>query len=396
LSDSTQRRALCLALSKNSLEQQVHALQDQVIGSSNDLIRAFASAAAASVPARRVPGTLIARGGEHPGIAVVGDLDDAAIARVGELFDQLEEASGALRYVSYPQAELDVRVLAERLEQRFTRAALDEALFRPVPRGGLIVLGMLAMAMDLRHDQLTAPTHDDGRLVVLVDDCALSGHRIHQTLQATPSQRIALALLYAPLELCRNIESIEDRVQGCVAARRLRDVGPQMYGQEYGAWISRWTQRLGDDRYWIGRPESVAFAWKEPDRSFVNAATGEREVSWRVVPGELAAPTHPSWGGRLEVQLQPDARGPLRPAADVFFGDLDGTVVIVRPAQQKVIELNPVAGAFWRALVAHGSVAAMVDSLRADYDVEPSRLESDAARFVDELLQGGILDANPD
>lgn len=392
MSDSRRRRALCLGLSRESLERQADALRDEVIGSADDLIRSFASAAVNSAPARGVPGTLIARGGANPGIAVVGDLDAAATARVEELFDQLEEAADSLLYVSYHQAGLDVRVLAERLEQRFTRATLDEAVFRPVPRGGLIVLGMLALTMDLRHDQLTAQPPDDDRLLVLVDDCALSGHRIHQTLQATASQQIALALLYAPLELCRNIESQEPRVQGCVAAHRLRDVGPEMHGQGYGAWIDRWTQRVSRDRYWIGRPESVAFAWKEPDRSFFNAATQEREVSWQMVPGQLATPPRPSGDGGLALQVQPEARGPLRPVADVFFADLQGTVVIARPGHEEAIELNTIAGAFWRSLLEQGSVAAMVDDLHRDYEVDRAHLEADVTQFVDGFLQKGILE----
>jgi hypothetical protein len=374
------------------LQQRVSTLGNQVIVTSDDLIHAYASTAAKSSPARRVPGTLIVRGGASPGMAVVGDLDPGAIARVEELFDQVEEATQTARYVSYQQAFVDVRVLAERLEQRFTRAVLDDATFMPVPRGGLIVLGMLSLAMDLRHHQLGSPPQDDERLVVFVDDCALSGHRIHQTLQATSAQRIALAFLYAPNELCRSIESREDRVQGCVAARPLRDVGPDLFGADYGAWVDRWGARLGDDRYWIGRPETVSFAWKDPDRSFVNRVTGQRETAWRVVPGELSHPPDGSGGIALELQTQPQAKGPLQPAKEAFFAEIDGVVVIAHTEHETAIELSPVAGAFWRAIIEHGSASEAVDHLEESYNIDRSRLETDLGQFIEEMSRRGLLD----
>jgi hypothetical protein len=392
LNSTTQRRALCLALSKESLQQRVSTLQDQVIGTSDDLIYAYARTAADSAPARSVPGILIVRGGASPGMAVVGELEPAAIARVEELFDQVEEATETVRYVSYAQAVADVRVLAERLEQRFTRAALDDAIFRPVPRGGLIVLGMLSLVMGLRHEQLDLPPDDDGRLVVLVDDCALSGHRIHQTLRATRAQRVALAFLYAPIELCCNIESREDRVQGCVAARRLHDIGPELLGSGYGAWVERWSGRLGEDRYWIGRPEAISFAWKDPDRSFVNRVTGQREASWRVMPGNLAPAPDQSSSGSLRIEIQPEAKGPLQPAKEVFFAEIDGTVVLAHTDHEAAIELSAVAGAFWSAIIEGGSVSQAADRLHDDYDTDRARLETDLARFVDDLLERGLME----
>jgi hypothetical protein len=381
---------LCLTLSKASLQQQVAAFENQGITSSDDLIRAFAEAATSSPPAQGVAATLIVRGGPSPGFAVVGALDAPAIARVEQLFGRLEEASKQLRYVSYQQAERDVQILGERLEQRFSRARLDEAVFRPVPRGGLIVLGMLALTMGLRHDQLLVSEDRSEHLVVLVDDCALSGYRTYQTLRASSARRIALAFLYAPDELCRNIESAEPRVEACIAARRLGDRGPEIFGRNYGAWVERWTERLGRERYWIGRPEAVAFAWKEPDRSFVNVATGQREAGWRIIPG--AFPAVRTAASRLSIQVQPPARGPLRPAADVFFCELDGKVVLARTGQREAIELSATAGAFWNAVVEYGTVEETVSALVLAYDVERPRLAADVAHFVEDLVACRILE----
>ena len=325
-------------------------------------------------------------------MAVVGDLDPAAVARVDELFDQVNEATETVRYVSYHQAVIDVQALAERLEQRFSRAALDEAIFRPVPRGGLIVLGMLSLVMGLRHEQLGSPPDDHERLVVLVDDCALSGHRIHQTLQATRDQRVALAFLYAPIELCRNIESREDRVQGCVAARRLRDIGPELFGTGYGAWVDHWAGRVGENRYWIGRPEAVSFAWKDPDRSFINRATRQREAAWRVMPCNLTPPPDRSGDNSLQMQIQPAAKGPLQPVDEVFFASINGTVVLAHIDHMAAIELSTVAGDFWCAIIESTSVSEAVDRLHESYDTDRARLETDFGQFVDELLARGLLE----
>jgi hypothetical protein len=386
----TTHRALCLTLSKEALKQRAAIFERELIGSSDDLLVAFAEGAAASPPAEGVAATLIARLGDRPGFAVVGALDKPAVARVEELFDHLQEVSDHLRYVTYRQAEQDVHVLAERLGQRFSRACLDEAVFRPVPRGGLIVLGMLALAMGLRHDQLPASEDAGERLTVFVDDCALSGYRIHQTLEASSARRIVLAFLYAPTELCRNVESAEPRVEGCITARRLHDLGPEIFGGGYQGWVDRWTERLGRDRYWIGRPETVAFAWKEPDRSFINVATGQRETGWRIIPGAL--PAVRTADSRLTVHVQPSARGPLRPAGDVFFCELDGKVVIAQPENPEAIELSPTAGAFWSALIEYGTLAGAVTGLLRAYDVERSRLTADVARFVEDLVARGILE----
>jgi hypothetical protein len=382
-------RALCLDLPKRELERRVRSLNDQVIASSDDLIVAFASAAARSAPARGVPGVVIVRGGVFPGIAVVGALDPAAIARVEELLSHVDEAVMGLHYVSYERAERDVRLLAERLEERFSRGLLDSAEFRAIPRGGLIVLGMLALTMDLRPDQLQGPT-DDARPLVLVDDCALSGHRLHHELQERGGTMVSIAVLYAPEELCRSIEARETHVQGCVAAHYLRDLGQEIHGAGYQAWVDRWTERLGEDRYWVGHPESVVFAWNEPDRSFINAATGQREAGWQLFGSGLAGRTT-GIGGAMTVQVQPTARGPIRPTASVFFGDLDGSVVIAKSEHDSAIVLDPVASAIWRSLIEHGTVHEAVDGLLAAYDASRSRLEDDVRALVDDLRRRSIL-----
>lgn len=390
-------RAVCLAIDRPRLVAQAKQFENQVIRSADDLILAFGRGVVASAPAADVPGTMVVRTGARPGFAVIGEFDEAAYRRVETLFEDLDEATTTLRYVSFERAARDVEVLAARLEQRFTATQIDQAAFQAIPRGGHIVLGLLALTMDLRHDQLQGAEDDPDRLVVLVDDCSLTGHRVRQTLDRSRSKWFALAVLYAPTELLRAVDELEDRIVGCVAAETLQDTGPQFQGRNYPAWQARWRELVGDDRYWVGMQESVAFAWKEPDRSFVNRHTGEREDGWQLLPHELCIARRVDAGsptgshGSLQLQHQRPGRGPARPADDVFVAQIGARTVLALPGIADALELDEVAGAMFRALHEHGTIEGAVTDLRRSYEVDTARLTSDVRTFVERLTELGML-----
>jgi hypothetical protein len=345
--------------------------------------------AAASGPADSINATVIVRPGPVPGVAVIGDFDDAAAARVRQLFVDLEECLTQWLHVDFPRAERDCEVLAEQLERRLGTSGLDSASYQAIPRGGLIVLGMLSIVMGLRHGQLEHSSDSD--LVVVVDDCAYTGYRLRRALADVTAHRVACALLRAPAELCASVELSEPRVSACLAAGTLRDLGPERIGEGYVDWIRAWSQRAkGDERYWIGRPELVSFAWKEPDRSFVNEVTGLREDGWRVMPTEVCL-TARSLRPALTVVQQPNGCGPCRPSDQVFWTEMDGEVVVVKPSAEHVLRLDTVAGVFWRAIVERGSVDGMVEVARQTFDVDEEQLRSDATAFVADLLRSGLL-----
>jgi hypothetical protein len=387
------RRALLLRLSPTQLEAKVEQFDDEVIRSADDLIVALANAAASSPAGLRVPAVLVARTGADPGFAVVGDLDEAAVARVEELFDQVQESLDERGlYVGYRRAEQDVQVLARRLEENLGAAALKRAKFAAVPRGGLIVLGMLSIALGLRHEQIASTTAAEApELLIVVDDCGLSGHRMKQALSAVRAREVVVAFLYAPDELRMRVEECEPRVVSCISARNLADLGPRIHGDGYPAWVRRWETLLGEDRYWVGRPVQVTFAWKEPDRSFVNLATGGREAGWRLTPSRLRSPSEGTSTDGLRVVVQSPSRGVLRAAADVFVAEVEGAVVLVREGQEGALALSPVASQFWRALSSLRSVGAGVDALAPDLDVDRQSLERDLRRFLSDLGEEGLI-----
>jgi hypothetical protein len=343
-----------------------------------------------SSPARGLSAAFLVRGGSNPGVAVVGALDGPALSRIEELFSYIREVTSHFNFVGYDAAAQDCTHLAESLERRVGEDALRDARFIGIPRGGLIVLGMLSIVMGLRHDQL-GPQSEAADLTVIVDDLALSGYQLRRAIDATDSDKLAIALLRAPEALCGAVEATEPRVLACVAARPLRDAGPDRLGLGYEAWVDQWRSLTeGSGRYWIGRPEAVYFAWKEPDRSFLNEATGVREDGWRVLPravcleGRSVEPT-------CTVYSQPESPGPIRPSDDVFFGPVGEDFVIVVPNEERVLGLDAVSHAIWRAITDVGTVAGAVSQVSEHFDVDHVRVAVDVERFVHEFVQRGIL-----
>jgi hypothetical protein len=382
-------RAICALVSRSSLEHALVSSRPHVFRNADDFLTAVTRRAACSSPARHLDATFIVRGGPTPGVAIVGTFDDAEAERAREFHATLAEVYAQFHYVGYRRAEADVERLASLLHDHLGSAALDEAAFQAIPRGGHVVLGMLSMVLGLRHEQLVGPTDPQG-LTIFVDDCAISGYRIRHTLSSVGAEQLVFALLRAPTALCEAVVSAEPRVKVCVAAHPLRDIGRELMGDRYDTWVAEWSSRLGDSRYWVGRPEYVSFAWKEPDRSFVNASTLEREDGWRVVPRELclAAPSQPQ---ACDVVVQATPVGPLRPQQSIFFGSISGTTVVVFPHEERVLELDEVAASIWRSVVSHGTIEAAVAELVATFDVEPSRAAADVDTLVAELIRRGIL-----
>jgi hypothetical protein len=141
--------------------------------------------------------TLVVRPAPDPLLGVAGYFDGADRVRLGALRWQLERVLPRLRYVSYARAQEDCERLAARLVERFGRDELRDFRFVAIPRGGFVVLGMLAYILGLRGSQLEPPHPPDAPLVV-VDDCALSGVRFGQFLERVDCSRVVFAHLYSP------------------------------------------------------------------------------------------------------------------------------------------------------------------------------------------------------
>jgi hypothetical protein len=336
---------------------------------------------------------LVVRHGDRPLFGVIGCFDDAAAARVEALARQLPHALSRLRYVGYEQAERDGEQLAARLIERFGREHLSRARFVAIPRGGLIVLGMLSYLLDLRPDQLEDSGSSDAPLVV-VDDCALSGARFRDFLRRCGGGRVIFGHLYSHPELRAAIEAREPSVRACVAARDLTDHAPKRLGDGYETWQRSWQERSDGRGYWVGQPDHVCFAWSEPDITFWNAVTHREEVAWRVTPPSLCLKNRREPGSerRFSVQVQPEGKGPLRPPASVIFGELEGRIVVGNVETGASVSLADTAADLWRAVVEHGEPAAAARALSEIYATDEAALRADLDRLIERWLALGLLE----
>ncbi|HEX2252990.1 MAG TPA: PqqD family peptide modification chaperone [Thermoanaerobaculia bacterium] len=321
--------------------------------------------------------------------------------RLGALLHQLGEG---LRFVDYRQAERDCALLAEELARQVPDLA--RARFTAVPRGGLIVLGMLSYLLELRPEQL-APEGPPGTgpdLLVVVDDCALSGLRARQALAAGGSRRVVLAHLYSPPPLRQSLEA-DPRVERCLAARDLADRTAELLpdAAEREAWARRWRERLGE-RSWHGLAEPVAFAWSEPDRPLWNDLAGRAEDGWRLVPPHRCLKSRVRLGG-MELAAA-EARGTApgreqdpqrdepawRLAPGIAWGDFDGVVWLCRSTDRQVFSLADTAADLWRWLMACGRPQAVVERATAVYGASAEVVRADLDELVERLSAEGLVE----
>lgn len=327
-----------------------------------------------------------------PSEAAVQVPTGADLARLQQLAGFLERARATLRFVGYDQAEADSALLAERLRAALPADELARASFVGVPRGGLLVLGMLSYLLDLEPRQL-GQSPPQGASVVLVDDCALTGARLHRELRRLGERPVVVALLYAHPELCRAVVEREPAVAHCLAAHDLEERTAELYPdpEERRRWRREWAERLDGERYWVGVPELVGFAWSEPDRLVWNPVSERVESGWRFLGAERCL-EHRAGDG-----LPPRAPRPRRWRVDptVVEGRFDEAVLLYLGRSDEVFRLAGVAAQMWRALAAWGSPEDVVDHLESEYRVGRRRLAGDLERFIASLAEVGLVEPVP-
>ena len=325
-------------------------------------------------------------------IGFVGRFDEVALHRFGALRWQVEHQWPHLRYVGYRDAEAATERLAERLIERFGRDALRTFRYTAIPRGGLIVLGMLAYALDLTPDQLTEDGPEDATRVV-VDDCAISGDRFRRYLDAHPAwRRLVFAPLVAAAELRAALPAMASgRVVACVSADDLVDRAPERLGADHAAWLERWRKRAAGDRPWIGQPDPIVFAWNEPDLGFWNPATERREKGWSLVAPEHCLKHRRRGIGVEAPQVMPEAAGTVGAADDVLAIEFEGRLHVGAPTWPSPLVLDGVAADLWRALTRTGDAEGAAAAVAAEYAADPATVRADLEPFLGQLLARGAL-----
>jgi hypothetical protein len=209
-------------------------------------------------------------------------------------------------------------------------------------------------------------------------------------LAKTTSSQVVFAHLYSHPDLRQAIRVRERRVHACVSAHDLRDHAPDQYttAAEHVAWRQRWEERLGDERYWYGRPDLVCFAWSEPDHPFWNPVTGRVEDGWRFLSPDRCLKNRARLGLAPRTEGTPEWRVP----DEVACGCFDNVWWLCRIGTGEVYRLDGVAADIWRALAATGCSDAAAEDLVRQYEIGVEQARGEVAAFGQELTTRGLLE----
>ena len=147
----------------------------------------------------------------------------------------------------------------------------------PVPRGGVVVAGLLSYLVPLHPGQFDAPSDDAP--VLIIDDVALTGQRLAGVLRAHHGRAAVVATLCAAAPLVAALPEAYPNVGRFLTARELADRTPVADEAAAEAFRRQWA---GDGVVWVGRCEQVAFAWAEPESEATNPVTGEPSSGWKL------------------------------------------------------------------------------------------------------------------
>lgn len=319
-----------------------------------------------------------------------GDVDPAGPAtRHLARLARFSALHGEVRFVGYRDAERLVEKLAVALRDAIPAADLAAARFAGIPRGGTIVLGLLAYALDLSPDRLR--DDDPSRPLVLVDDCALSGARLRSELAGRPgSRRIVVAHLLSSPALRVAIGADEPRVLACVAAEDLADRSAEVVadGAERAAWRERWRRRLGGRPYWFGAVEPVVFSWGEPDVVAGDASGGEIVGGWHLASPERCFELRMQLAGPQAERRVRSWRAP----ASVVHAEEGSRLWLFDRRRQEAFSLDGVGARAWLLLAAVGDLDFVVERLAAAYEVGTGELRRDLEALVAELVDRHLLE----
>lgn len=264
----------------------------------------------------------------RPALGIIGEFEATDITYLKLQLRALPLTCGRLKYIDYQTVNTVCEELAEQFLKYYERHDLQRFSFTGIPRGGLIVLGILSYLLNLKSSQLTPPFSENSPLVI-VDDCILSGARIAYFLQHSSSPYIILAPLFIHPDCREAILAQEERISACWSGANLVDHGLAVMGGSYVHWQQQNLQRLAGTRYWLGLPDYVCFPWNEPDYLLWNAVGQTYQKSWPIVPPRLclknrvlAQSSYPS------IHSQTCFPGVIQPTPDTVFVALADTVIV--------------------------------------------------------------------
>ena len=315
-------------------------------------------------------------------MAVVGHLNEIQRGSIEALATQLDHVLSHRRVLGWYDVEQTVDRLAAALRNTLGPDELAGARWLPVPRGGVIVLGLLAYALDL--DLNRAPTN---RLTVVVDDTCISGSRFQRFARAQGLRADAAGhgqTVFAHLHSTPGVRDAIGRELGMrtVAAEDLHDHAAERLGDGYEPWTAAWSAR-DPDALWASQPDHLAYPWNEPDISVWNDTAGRVESGWRTV--------HRGPEPDAEVlELIAVTSDSSRVTDGSVVVEVNDDLLLARPDHPEVLRLTDTAVDFWRALV-DTDLPDAVGELAGRFDVDRSDLATDLTEFRSALVDAGFL-----
>ncbi len=301
---------------------------------------------------------------------------------------QLQQLRRQLTYVDYRQAEADCEVLAAQLLAVYGDEGVRELVFVAIPRGGLIVLGMLSYWLNLSPSQMATDAATVPGPLCVVDDCSLTGLRLQEMLTRTANSHVIFAHLYSPPGLRHGILDREPRVRCCLAARDLAEIAGAHPVAPPGAGGAHLWEPLPLTRaYWSGSAAPIAFAWSEPLIHIRDPFSGRVESGWRF------APPHRCTKNRI------DLGAPVRPAVsrrwqapeDLVVGQFDGVLWLIRTQTGETHSLQALKADAWRGLAAYGDTVMTLDFLASRHPLSRSELASELTNSLQWFEAEGLL-----
>ena len=330
-----------------------------------------------------------------PAISALGFLEEPQIEHLRQVARSIRWRASNLTYIGYRGAEEACRLLADQIEEVLGRKKVEQAAFFGVPRGGLIVLGMVSYALDLDSNQFGPSS--SGQHAVVVDDCALSGNRLGRFLRTLDHDKVLLATLFSNPNLRSAMRRAERNVIDFVSAHDLKDFSHLKEDQD--AWRQKWLSRDIGKRYWLGSVSPVAFAWGDPDNARWNSATERMERGPTIVPPAFCLKArYQEWSHDEypQVQLQPSAKGPIKPQESVVFGKVEESTIVANPDADVCIEIKDTGAAIWHAMIKLGRREDIVDSLLQEYDIDRASLTSHVDQFLRQLEKNNLVSLKHD
>ncbi len=81
-------------------------------------------------------------------------------------------------------------------------------------------------------------------------------------------------------------------------------------------------------------------------------------------------------------------------AQNALVQNLEGESIVLNLQTEKYFSLDDIGTRICQVLIEKDSIQTAIDTLFAEYDIEPERLQQDVEKLIEELLKHGLVEVN--